>query len=79
MRIRLAVIAATSLGLCSCSTMYYGTMEKLGVHKRDIMVDRVKEARDAQNGAKQQFLTALEQFRSVVAEADTFIAALQSE
>jgi len=46
--------------------MYYGTMEKLGVHKRDIMVDRVKAARDTQNEAKQQFLTAMEQFKSVV-------------
>ncbi|HOO90262.1 MAG TPA: DUF2959 domain-containing protein [Syntrophales bacterium] len=41
-------------------------MEKAGFHKRDIMVDRVKAARDTQNEAKQQFLTAMEQFRSVV-------------
>jgi t-SNARE complex subunit (syntaxin) len=41
-------------------------MEKLGVHKRDIMVDRVKAARDTQNEAKEQFLTAMEQFKSVV-------------
>jgi len=46
--------------------MYYGAMEKAGFHKRDIMVDRVKAARDTQNEAKQQFLTAMEQFRSVV-------------
>jgi hypothetical protein len=42
-------------------------MEKLGVHKRDIMVDRVVAARDAQTEAKEQFLTAMEQFRGVVA------------
>src|SRR5512137_749065 len=66
MKVRLLVLPAILLGLCSCSTMYYGTMEKLGVHKRDIMVDRVKEARDTQNEAKQQFLTAMEQFKSVV-------------
>jgi len=46
--------------------MYYGTMEKMGVHKRDIMVDRVKAARDTQNETKQQFLTAMEQYKSVV-------------
>jgi SMC interacting uncharacterized protein involved in chromosome segregation len=46
--------------------MYYGTMEKFGVHKRDIMVDRVKEARTAQQDAKKQFANALEQFRSVI-------------
>jgi len=66
MKIRLLVLPAIILGLSGCSTMYYGTMEKLGVHKRDIMVDRVKAARDTQNEAKQQFLTAMEQFKSVV-------------
>lgn len=50
----------------ACSTMYYGAMEKMGVHKRDIMVDRVKAARDTQDDAKKQFLTAMEQFKSVV-------------
>jgi hypothetical protein len=46
--------------------MYYGAMEKVGVHKRDIMVDRVKAARNTQEEAKKQFLTAMEQFKSVV-------------
>ena len=56
------------LGLVAgCSSAYYNTMEKLGVHKRDIMVDRVVAARDAQTEAKEQFLTAMEQFRGVVA------------
>jgi septal ring factor EnvC (AmiA/AmiB activator) len=66
MKIRLLVLPAIILGLSGCSTLYYGTIEKLGVHKRDIMVDRVKEARDTQNEAKQQFLTAMEQFKSIV-------------
>lgn len=66
MKIPLLILAAVILGLGGCSTVYYGTMEKLGVHKRDIMVDRVKAARDTQNEAKQQFLTAMEQFKSVV-------------
>jgi hypothetical protein len=66
MKIRLFVLFAIIFGLSGCSTAYYGAMEKLGVHKRDIMVDRVKAARDTQNEAKQQFLTAMEQFKSVV-------------
>jgi predicted nucleic acid-binding Zn-ribbon protein len=66
MKIRRFILSAIILGLSGCSTMYYGTMEKLGVHKRDIMVDRVKAARDTQNEAKQQFLTAMEQFKRVV-------------
>ena len=66
MKIRRFILPAIILGLSGCSTMYYGTMEKLGVHKRDIMVGRVKAARDTQNEAKQQFLTAMEQFKAVV-------------
>jgi hypothetical protein len=65
-RIRLLVPIALMLGLSACSTVYYDAMEKVGVHKRDIMVDRVKAARDTQNEAKKQFLTAMEQFKSVV-------------
>ncbi|KPK35247.1 MAG: DNA repair protein, partial [Nitrospira bacterium SG8_35_1] len=45
-----------------CQKAYYSTMEKFGVHKRDIMVDRVEEARDSQQEAKEQFQSALEQF-----------------
>jgi hypothetical protein len=60
------ILSVGLFGLIGCNSMYYGTMEKLGVHKREIMVDRVKEARDTQNEAKQQFLTAMEQFKSVV-------------
>lgn len=67
MKIRfLLILCAMIYPLVGCSAVYYGTMEKLGVHKRDIMVDRVKEARDTQNEAKEQFLTAMEQFKSVV-------------
>lgn len=65
MKTRLLLMAILVLGLSGCSSVYYGTMEKFGVHKREIMVDRVKAARDTQNEAKEQFLTAMEQFRSV--------------
>lgn len=49
-----------------CQKVYYDTMEKFGVHKRDIMVDRVREARDSQEEAKVQFKSALEQFSTVL-------------
>lgn len=66
---RIAILFTTLLlaGATGCSTVYYNTMEKFGVHKRDIMVDRVKDARDAQQDAKKEFANALEQFKSVVA------------
>lgn len=49
-----------------CQKVYYDTMEKFGVHKRDIMVDRVEAARDSQEEAKEQFQSALEQFSAVL-------------
>ena len=52
--------------LASCETAYYATMEKLGYHKRDLLVSRVQQARDSQQAAKEQFQSALEQFRAVV-------------
>lgn len=49
-----------------CSKVYYGTMEVFGQHKRDILVDDVRKARDAQAEAKEQFASALEEFSAVV-------------
>lgn len=49
-----------------CDSAYYKTMETFGVHKRDILVDKVEDARDAQTEAKEQFVSALEEFSSVV-------------
>lgn len=45
--------------------MYYNAMEKVGFAKRDILVDRVGEAREAQQEAKEQFASALEKFIAV--------------
>jgi hypothetical protein len=61
----LAILAAVSL-LASCTTAYYRALETVGVEKRDILVDRVEEARDSQNDAKEQFTSALDRYRSVI-------------
>lgn len=52
--------------LAGCSGAYYGAWEKLGVHKRDILVERVEAASDAQKAAKEEFRSAYQQFASVV-------------
>ena len=51
-----------ALTASACQTAYYGAMEKLGYEKRDILVNRVDDAREAQQAAKQQFESALAQF-----------------
>ena len=52
--------------LSGCQTVYYDTMEKFGQHKRDILVDRIENARDSQEEAKVQFNSALEEFSAVL-------------
>ena len=54
------------LMVTGCSKAYYGAMEKVGIHKRDILVDRVESARDAQSDAQHQFKSALDQFGAVI-------------
>lgn len=62
---RLALLACVCLLLASCSSVYYGAMEKIGIPKRSILVERVEAARGAQQEAKQQFASALQQFVAV--------------
>jgi len=58
-----------------CSSIYYNAMEKIGVEKRDILVDRVGEARDAQSDARETFRSSLERFQSVVDTPNTGLQA----
>lgn len=64
--IRFAVLLLMVLVFGACSSAYYKTMEGLGIEKRDILVDRVEDARDAQDDASEQFASALDQFRATV-------------
>ncbi|WP_312938205.1 DUF2959 domain-containing protein [Stutzerimonas nitrititolerans] len=63
---RLILVCCALLTLVGCQSAYYSAMEKAGIHKRDILVDRVEDARDSQQHAKEQFKDALERYRSVV-------------
>lgn len=45
---------------------YYGMWEKLGVEKRDILVDRVEDAQDSQKDAQEQFASALDEFSALI-------------
>ena len=54
------------LSLTACQSAYYAAWEKVGVEKRDILVDRVEDAKDSQEEAQQQFSSALEQFSQLI-------------
>ena len=66
-----SVLFATLAITAGCSTVKYNTLEKVGIHKRDILVSNVKQTRDAQKDAQEQFQDALERFGSIVTIENT--------
>jgi len=51
--------------LTGCKSVYYGTYEKFGVYKRDLLKKNVKAARDDQQEASEQFKDALTKLKEV--------------
>lgn len=64
--LRLTLCLALLGTFTACKSAYYGTMKTFGYEKRDILVDRVEDARDEQEQAKAQFTSALDQFKAVI-------------
>lgn len=60
-----AAVCALVLGVAGCSAPYYSAMEKLGIPKREILVDRLQATNDSEAKAKEQFASALEHFLAV--------------
>ena len=56
----LLAIVLSIFTLTGCQSAYYSAMEQVGYHKRDIMVDRVEDAKQSQQDAQQEFTSALE-------------------
>lgn len=51
--------------LTSCLSLYYSGMKKLGKEKREILVGRIEDGKEAQQEAAKEFKNALEAFQSV--------------
>jgi hypothetical protein len=65
------LLLATATITVGCSTVKYNTLEKIGIHKRDLLVSNVKDTRDAQEDAQEQFQDALERFGNIVTIENT--------
>jgi len=65
-RIILALTLLSMVAALGCSKAYYASMEKIGYDKREILADRVENAQESQEDAKEQFANALERYKSVV-------------
>jgi hypothetical protein len=59
------VVVAPLVVLGGCQAASIAMKEKLGIPKREQMVDRVQDARDSQQEAKQQFKTTMEEFTAL--------------
>jgi ElaB/YqjD/DUF883 family membrane-anchored ribosome-binding protein len=63
----MVILLIIPLGFSACDTAYIAAMDKMGYAKRDILSNRVKSARDAQEEAKKDIQDALDQFGKIVA------------
>lgn len=61
------LLLATAALLGGCQSAYYSALEKVGIAKRELLLDRVDAARSAQGDAEQAYVDALTAFRAVVA------------
>ncbi len=64
------ILAGFIMANTGCQRAYYNAWESVGVHKRDIFVSRVENARDSQEDAKEQFGSALERVNSVLGSTE---------
>lgn len=60
-----AMVLIASISLSGCSSMYYSAMESIGVHKREIMIDRVEDVRNEQLEGEKQFVSAIKVFKEL--------------
>ncbi|MBV1878378.1 MAG: DUF2959 domain-containing protein [Pseudomonadales bacterium] len=60
------------LQISACETAYIAAMDQIGIHKRDILIDRIESAQEAQQDGREQFQDALEQFQLVLGYADNY-------
>ena len=60
------ILVSLLIFLTGCQSAYYAAWEKVGVEKRDILVDRVEDAKESQEDAQQQFSSALDEFSQLI-------------
>ncbi len=71
MKLITIILLAFSLSACGVAQQAkYSTLEKFGVHKRDILVDRIEETTETQEETKEQIKSAYEELAELVAVDD---------
>ncbi|MDK2598085.1 DUF2959 domain-containing protein [Pseudoalteromonas obscura] len=67
LKVYVLIVACVILGGCkSAQNAYYSAWEQVGVHKRDILVDRVEDTQASQQASQQEFQNALERLSVLI-------------
>lgn len=67
MKNTLLVILLLSLTACgTAQKVKYSALEKVGIHKRDVLVDRIEETSETQKETKEQFKSAYDELASLI-------------
>ena len=75
--IRFLLLLTSCLVLTACGTVdkvKYSALESVGIHKRDILVDRIEETTDAQEETRLRFQSAYEELSNLVEIDDDGLA-----
>ena len=71
MKILMSIVLLLSLSACgTVQKAQYSALEKVGIHKRDILVDRIEATTETQEDTKKQFQSAYEELASLVTVDD---------
>ena len=71
MKLLLPILLMLSLSACGVAQKaQYSALEQFGVHKRDILVDRIEKTSEAQEETKEQFQSAYDELSSLVSVDD---------
>ncbi len=64
--IRAGIVIMSLALLAGCSSVQYSALETVGIHKRDLLVDNVEDARDSQAETREQLVTAYEELTALI-------------
>ncbi len=63
---RIILFCVFSLAVSGCASVQYSALEKVGIHKRDILVDRVEDARDSQSETREHLVSAYQELSTLI-------------
>ena len=63
---RIVAFCLLAVALGGCASAKYSALEKVGIHKRDILVDHVEDARDSQSETREHLVSAYEELSALI-------------